>query len=319
MGIKREGNLILWEEYFEEFRDWLKIFPPYKRKNGQKSLAISSMNHCFKALNTFLETIRRKKRIKIPQIKCQLYPRKYLALKGYESVIDPSDFEKVFKAASELDAICADGYYIARHTGLRENELFGLSLSDFYSGSPQDEVIQKKCALYELKPFGYIIIDSQPENSLKIRDGNSHVIRKPLKHKNAILPENARVIPIIDKKAFNILVKRWREQRDLFNIQKYGKDRKNYLLFDGLNKNKYYNTMAKAYGKAQAKYHSPHDTRHSFCTEMARLTNGDMFFCQMILGHTDKKTTERYWHISEAIQRNLKSDTQIQDDIEFAI
>ena len=288
-----------------------------KKKASTSTLAFSTMNHCMKALNTFLEVLRRKKKLAIPQMKCALHPRSSLRLKGHEAVIPDVDFAKVFTQVSDTNLDVAEGYFVSRHTGLRENEMFGLSLDDFFAGAPTDEIIRKKCTAYGLVPHGYLVLESQPRNSHKVRSTSGVVERKPLKHKHSISPEHNRTIPILDKQAHNILVRRWNAQKALFEKRIYGDNPKNYLLFDGLNKNRYYNVLARGYEAAKVTYHSPHDTRHTFCTDIAGVTGCDMFFCQLILGHKDMKTTERYWHIHEAIQRNLKSQDQLSKKMEF--
>jgi integrase len=59
---------------------------------------------------------------------------------------------------------------------------------------------------------------------------------------------------------------------------------------------------------------TPHDCRHTFCTRFAGLTLGDVFFCQLVLGHKDLETTRAYLHLHEEIQRDVETQTAIEED-----
>jgi len=56
-------------------------------------------------------------------------------------------------------------------------------------------------------------------------------------------------------------------------------------------------------------------TRHTAATEFARLTTGDLDFCQSVLGHKDVTQTLRYVHLFKMMQRQVKMQVQIQNGL----
>ena len=94
-------------------------------------------------------------------------------------------------------------------------------------------------------------------------------------------------------------------------------DRGNYLLFDGLDKNRVSNKLRKAYELLGVKAKSPHDCRHTFCTELVSQTEGHHFLAKYVLGHSDIATTENYLHLWEVIQQKIRQEQQIDDSIDL--
>ncbi|MBK7962490.1 MAG: site-specific integrase [Bdellovibrionales bacterium] len=57
-------------------------------------------------------------------------------------------------------------------------------------------------------------------------------------------------------------------------------------------KNRISNKLRKAYEGSSYQPKSPHDCRHTFCTNMVALTEDIIFLQKYVLGHSDSKTTE---------------------------
>lgn len=142
--------------------------------------------------------------------------------------------------------IAANMFLVALNTGLRLNELIGLSLADFYPGEPVYKPLTMALQNLGMKALGYIILESQPADPVSIRTDSGIVKRKPLKGKKRISDSENRTIPILDKQTFNTLARLWNTQRDLLEKKQYGSDPKDYLLFQGLNKNVYSNALKRA-------------------------------------------------------------------------
>jgi integrase len=117
--------------------------------------------------------------------------------------------------------------------------------------------------------------------------------------------------------AAKIIAARFNAQTILIKSKKYGDQRGNYLLFDGLDKNRVSNKIRRAYEMLGVVAKSPHDCRHTFCTELVALTEGHHFLAKYVLGHSDIATTENYLHLWEVIQQKMTQDRQIEDSIDL--
>lgn len=314
---KQCNNLNNWPVHYEAFRDWLMGVKPLKVKSKKALLAVATMNHCIKVLNTFLETMARKGKMEECR-KCKAFPKSMLNIKGAEAVIPPDVSEAQHRQLEEINTTAADMYFVSLHTGLRLNELLGLSLGNVFSGEPKVDLLKKAFAQFSIETYGYIVLESQPADP-KIRDGNNRVPRKPLKGKKKIAPENNRTIPITDKRAFNILVKCWKTQQGNYQNALYGDNKKDYLLFDGMNKNIYSSLLRRSAEMARVKHHPPHNARHTYSTNFVGTVFGNFTLCQMVLGHASIEITKRYVHIHEQIQRELMSSQQVEQGMEYAL
>lgn len=315
LQTKSCNNLSNWPLFYEEFRELLLVVEPFKRKTATKTLAYASKNLIIKSLNTFMSLMVRKNKVgSVP--KCKYFEREFLYSKGVESVIPDREAKIIYDKLKETDELSADAFHVCLNTGMRENELFGLPLSSIFSGEPTDDTLKKSLKMYGMACIGYIVLDSQPKLA-KIRDLDGMVPRKPLKSKKKIEPKSNRVIPITDKLTFNILVKRWKEQQVLYAKKVYGKNQRDYLLFDGLTKNHYYSALIRAIKKSKLPHHSPHDTRHTFATNFAKATFGNTSLCRIVLGQVKQEVTDRYIHLYDEIQRNLRVDEQLDAGLEY--
>lgn len=313
---KKAINISLWKNYFEEFRDYLLVAEPLKIKKGQNSLAYATKNNIIKALNAFLLVMFRRKEIEHLE-KCRYFPKSKVNRKNEESVIPEEKQIKLFEEIRELNSSAAILFWVTLQTGLRLSEALGLSLSDFFPGELENEALKRALQPYQMKPFGYLAIDSQPKNALRPRNAKGEVLRKPLKNKKRITNEEGRIIPIFDRTAYNHLVGLWNAQQFLFARNRFGANPKNYLLFDGINKNIYANVLRTAQKRLRwTKRFTAHDTRHTYSTWLAEQTGGNYMLCRMILGHASLDITMRYVHLSAQIHKNLRITTQLKTQLE---
>lgn len=312
--LEKKGlpNANLWVNAYEEFKDELLVVKPLKLKKTQNSLSYATKNNIIKTLNTFMAFMHRRRQIERLD-KCQYFPKSKLNSKDETSVISHEERDAMMSALEEINDLAAQFFWVSLHTGLRLNELLGLSLANFFGGESKNEDLNLALNRFELGSHGYIAIDSQPKSAIHIRTPIGTVPRKPLKGKKKISHENSRVIPILNSQTFNRLVKLWNKQQELFRSKRYGVDPKNYLLFDGLNKNIYSNALRLAQIKMnRPRPYTPHDTRHTYSTWLVSKTAGDYNLCKLILGHTSLDVTLKYVHLNAQIHKSMTIKEQLE-------
>lgn len=318
LTIKSSNNLNDWELHLEELRDWLeKDAELVKQKGKNTRLAYATKNACIKSLNRFLITMVRLQKMKGPAPRCSMFPKHKLNRKGIEAYISNSEFNNVYAKLQTIDKEVADFYLVLINTGLRLNECLGLAASHIFKGAPTEVNLLKMLDRFSLTSHIHIILDSQPADCSEVRNADGKVIRKPLKHRKKIEPKNNRIIPVSDIDTAKILADRFNAQAKHIKNELYGKDRSQYLLFNGLDKNRVSSKLRKAYDELNLPAKSPHDCRHTFCTNLISRTEGHHFLAKYILGHTDIATTENYLHLWAVIQQKLIQDQQIEEKIEL--
>ena len=159
----------------------------------------------------------------------------------------------------------------------------------------------------------YIVLESQPASKTRARLKGGEIKRKPLKGKKSIGEKNNRIIPIIDKELFNNLVRLYKAQQKKLEGKEFGKNPKDYMLFELLNHSRAVTLLRKAYAKTKHAPKSYHCCRHTRCTELVGKTR-DFVMAQMWLGHARQETTLRYTHIYQQSVRSAKKKSQV---IEF--
>lgn len=319
LTIKKTNNLNVWELHFEDLRDWLeKEAELVKQKGKNTKLAYATKNACIKALNRFLATMVRQQKMKGPAPRCQMFAKHQLNRKGIEAYINGIEAQQVFEKLMELDSDVAEFFWVLLHTGLRLNEGLGLAASHVFKGEPNEANIKKMLNRYSIKSAIHLILDSQPKLKDTVREQDGSVPRKPLKHRRKIEPKSNRIIPVCDKRAAKILAARFNAQVTALKAKTYGDNRGNYLLFDGLDKNRVSNKIRKAYEILGIAPKSAHDCRHTFCTEIVAQTEGHHFLAKYVLGHSDISTTENYLHLWEVIQQKIRQEQQIDDSIDLS-
>ena len=253
-----------------------------------------------------MDVMKKKGRIATAD-KCQKFPTRLLAKRTVDDVLGDEEMKRVEERLREVDdsGLSADFFVVLNGTGLRIGEALALSLADFFPDEITEEKIKKPLDMCGIKSHGYIAIESQVPSKGRVRGDDGLVTRKPLKGR--IEPESGRTIPIISVKVFNVLARRWNEQRKLAKTKKYGTSPSNYLLFDGLTKGGYRNLLLKGYMGSGFWHKSPHCSRHTFATNFAGMTGGNPLLCKLVLGHKDMDTTLRYIHLYEAINRKVRT------------
>ena len=198
---------------------------------------------------------------------------------------------------------------------MRLGEGLGLSLADFFPGSPDNRLVRGALERHGLKCFGYISLESQLSNTVKPRKSDGIVGRKPLKGRKRVDASASRVVPILDKVTFNILASRFNEETDRLVSRRYGDSKSNYLLFDRMDKNRFSRLLLQAYEGTRFTHKSPHCARHTFATNFAGMTNADTGLCRLVLGHRDEDTTLGYVHLFEQINRQARANVLIKTNI----
>lgn len=316
LDLKKARNANFWAGYFEEFRDWLLITKPLKKKKGHQALAYATKNNIIKSLNTFLLFLHRRRLIERLE-KCRYFPKSKVRRKDEEAVILEEEQRAIFQSLKNIRPEAAVFFWVSLKTGLRFSEQLGLSLADFFDSHFKTETLRNTLQPHLLYPLGYLSLDSQPKNSRKPRTETGEVLRKPLKHKKRISHEDSRVIPILDKETFNYLVGLFNRQQFQFSKGSYGENPKNYLLFETLNKNIYANALRRAQKEIKrSHFFTPHDCRHTYATWLAERTQGNFMLCRLILGHANLDITLRYTHLGAQIHKNLQVKDQVSRPME---
>lgn len=307
LGDKQCNNLNNWSALYDEFREWLDV---RRTSRGDKSLSYSTKNHVISALNSFMVVM--KKKGQVAEIdKCQKFPGHLLKVRSGEDVLSKYEAEDIYSRLLDISHDSADFFWVLLHSGMRLSEGLGISIDDVYEGEVTHEVLRKLLNRRELESFGYVTLWSQLAEGNNYREGH-RVLRKPLKGRRKIDSSSGRTIPILDKRTFNILVRRFNICTKQFESRVYGDEPRDYLLFDGLTKGTFASHLVRAYRAGGSKYRpkSAHCLRHTFATELAGLSLGDNTLCKNVLGHRDEETTERYVHLFEQINQQAKMKGQ---------
>lgn len=313
------NNMNIWHYYFEEFRDHLQSSEVLKKKGLGPGIAYSTMNNIINSLNSFMNVMYRRRFVETRHI-CRHFSSSLLNQRSEESVVSLELQEMVYSALRFRSELSADFFLVSLHTGMRLNEQIGISIADICADEIESDFMKKALKPYNLKPYGFISLESQPAERMNPRNEIGKVPRKPLKGKRKIDPKDCRIIPLFHKRAYNILVKLWNRQRKLYESKRHGHDLKDYLLFDGLTYSIYSSNLRLIQQKMKSDHlHSPHDTRHTYSTWLADKTGGNYTLCRMILGHHDLDMTMRYVHINAKIQRQMKCKSQLAFDLEMAV
>lgn len=289
----RLNNIELWQEHFEDFRNWLE-HKATQTKND-KPLAWQSRNHCIKALNTFLKHLENKNVIDRAK-KCPTFEEHLMNSRTIDDVVKPEEMEKVYQTLVEdghsLEATLFRYLYFS---GMRFNEALAVSLGDLFQGEIENEFMRKKLEAYKIDYHGYIVSDGQLD---RVVDGK--IVRAPFKGQKTISEKHNRIVPVIDKELWNALVEIGAKKHD------EGKNPRDSALFEGIDDTTATRRLQEAFEKLNFSWRPWHCLRHSRATYLIGET-GDMILARTWLGHTSPKTIERYNHLFQAITRAAKS------------
>lgn len=317
LNHKQCNNLNNWPLYYEEFRDWLLVTKTSKKTTGH-TLAYNSRNNIIGALNTFMDVMCIKNKCQQSR-KCSKFPSHLSGKKSAEHVITDAEARFIEQRLRHVDpsGTSANFFAVLLATGMRLGEGLSLSVADFFPCAPTNKIIAGALDRHNIKCIGYISLESQLANTMKVRNKDNHVPRKPLKGRRAIDASSNRIIPIANKKTYNLIAMLYNQQLDSLDKKAYGTNKGDYLLFDGLNKNKFSRHLRLAYKGTSYKVKSPHCTRHTFATSFAGQTDADVALCRLVLGHRDEDTTMGYVHIFEQINRQARSNELVRGRIEL--
>lgn len=237
------------------------------------------------------------------------FPSSKINMRSADSLISKVEFESVYKILNERNPLVATFFQTAYYTGMRFNEIYGLSLDDLFSGEIDDSVLKKALTDHKLEYFGYFVLESQPAFKIRNRNSNGSITRKPLKGKPKIDEKFNRLIPIINKDLFNALVQLYKIQDQKFKNKVYGANPKDYVLFEDLTSTEAAVVLRAAYEKTKYTPKSYHCCRHTRCTELVGSTR-DFVLARYWLGHSRQETTLRYTHIYQQSARVARKNKQ---------
>lgn len=306
LGVKNLNNPLLWPDSYVDFKEWLNNSATLTT-NKHQQISNSSKTNCIKALNNFLKFLKEKKVFKSIEF-CTSIDKNRKFKRTVEDVVLPEEFDLVFNELLKINESIAYYYRLLYFSGMRSNEGLGISIDDFIPGVADG--ICDDFERYNYTCYGYIVLESQPKE-YPIRDiKTNHVVRKPLKSKFDISPENSRTIPIIDKILFNYLAKCFNREVLNFEKKRFGSDKKDYLFFEDITKIKIRRALSEAYRNLNLKEKSPHCLRHSRATLLAGETK-NFLLIQQWLGHTKQETTAQYIHLAGLLNKKAKMNTLI--------
>lgn len=306
LGQNNLNNPMLWPDNYIDFKNWLNDTATLTT-NKNKGISNASKTNCIKSLNNFIKFLKEKKIIKSIE-HCASIDKNRKFKRTIDDVVLPNEFEAVYGELRALDQEIADYYRVLYFTGLRSNEAFGLSLDDFIPGEP--EGLLDSFGQYGYQCHGYLVLESQPKEYPVRNEQSGIVVRKPLKSKYDISPENSRTIPIIDKMAFNFLATCFNREAEKFDRRLHGSDKKDYLFFPNVTRIKVRRALAEAYKNLKLRAKSPHCLRHSRATLLAGETK-NFLLIQQWLGHTKQETTMQYIHLAGMLNKKAKMNSLI--------
>lgn len=330
LEIRENNNITSWHLDYPHFITWLEEEATLIRDKDKK-ISYSSKNHSIKALNTFMRQLFEHNIVDRLHI-CECFDESLLNERTVDDVIQQHEADAVFNMLIEMGHPNEAEYFLMLYwTGMRFNEGLGISLADIYKGHIpkagfknllkrngifyyQDQYDNRD--LYHLY-YGYFTLMSQPDNGSRniVRDSNGVIKRKPLKMKKAINEKNTRVIPIINKDLWKVLVTRAKKastaHKNKSNLSPHKSD---YLLFPGISKTTSTNRLKEAFRKVNMRYRSWHCCRHTRGTYLHSIRE-DTALGKRWLGHVSERVYQKYVHTHEALIREISSkNTNWEDD-----
>jgi integrase len=304
LGKQLSSNLHEWPLHYHDFKKWLSDVKPMKYNIDR--LAINTQNKIIKALNLFLRYYSESNPTEVEIKKCSVYPREMCKISTAADVLEKHEVEPIWEALKKIRPMSADLFYVLTQTGMRINEAIGTCLAFVNEGEIEGKKARSYHQLikkYDLSYYGYLVLESQPRYRVP-RDKGGIVPRKPLKSRKTIEHKYFRYIPLFDKDAWKIIARLSNERMNEIEQRKWGKDPKDYLLFNGMTATMFYLDLKRAFEMTKLRFRSPHKVgRHTYLTWLYDVTYNDATLAEIIVGHRDKKTMENYSHLAEQVGR----------------
>jgi len=301
---KRSSNVNMWHLLHQDFEDWLRVDAETvkNRSDGRKTIAIATANNVIKTLNTFMEFLSKYNLVDPDNVKkMKSFPPHMTNHRDISDVLSQAEYEELLGVLRRSSPSVADFVQVLCTTGLRFNEMFSLPYKALHAGQVRDESFHSELVRYGISYFGYILLENQARFDDRRRSPDGSIERKPLKGRKTMSLRDARVIPIVDAHAWNILVRRFKNSKRDFERGIYTKDHQDYCLFGDLEYNQAQRALKDAYRHMpQYKRKSYHCLRHTFCTNFVGNTR-NYFLTQQILGHKTPRIFENYLHIHERL------------------
>lgn len=317
LNHRQIGNILLWPDHYEAFRTWLETDACLVRKPGQR-ISYASMNHCVKALNTFMRHLKDDGIVTELRL-MEAFDESLLKERTADDLVPEQDMIKIVSHLHFVgNSLEADYYRFLYFTGMRFNEGLGVSLADVHPGQSDHGLFSNLLRKNNIKYFGYILLDSQPaaENRSARDVETGRVPRKPLKGRKKICEKNSRIVPITDRDVWNNLVLRCKEQFQNWKTGIHGPEQKDYLLFDGLNKATSMTRLKSAHEGLNLGHKTWHCLRHTRATTLFGET-GDRELAKMWLGHSSDRVFSKYEHCyQEAIRKAKRPEISKNGDFE---
>jgi hypothetical protein len=103
---KKEHNPGLWATYFEDFKEWLEEATTIRKnklsKDGNNTLAISSMNKIIGDLNSYLQHLYKKRHLLIPSPRCEYFNGSEEGYRSVEDIVEEDEYKLVLKKFDSL-------------------------------------------------------------------------------------------------------------------------------------------------------------------------------------------------------------------------
>lgn len=315
---KKASNVNDWHMLTQEFLDHLQDGSAQGVKKRKKPIAINTANNIIKTVNTFMDFLLAYNLVDPDSVKkVKAFPEHMTNHKDFADVISQEELIRVMSQMESILPGAAEFFYVLWNTGMRFSELFGLPINTLFKGQVKDQSMNEELTKCGVKYTGYILLESQPFYDDRRREADLSIKRKPLKGRKTISPKNSRLIPIMDNRTWNILVRRYKAQKELLAKSEYGPNQSDYVFFGELEWNKTINAVREAYNRLDGvKPKTYHCCRHSFITRLVGQTRST-FLIRMITGHKTIGAFERYLHIFEQINLNAQQATQELDFVDL--
>lgn len=296
-----------WHKEHQRFKAWL--LDAAKTDDGEP-IAISTANKAINALNKFCEWLKDHMNAldwhNFRPLKS--HPQRLQKRKGADDLVEEYEFEII--AGNLKRSLFGDMFRVQRHTGMRVNEVLGLSLDSLTNKIPPE--IEKPFLEAGLGPIhGAIYLESQPRDAYISREKDGSIPRMSLKWRDEISPRNSRTIPIHDREVWNILVSRFKVAKSQYQENEYGLKKDSYRLFEGAQRNLYLTAIRETCEKHGLKFKGSHSLRHTRATELTMLGVPEKIQ-EIVMGHKGM-SQERYKHIVEILNRRSQQSKDMSE------